>query len=275
MMAFMLLALVTALPRLLGTPGPSCGRTPPAWPTRGGPGDSSTSPPTCSRCWGWCCPCWRGLLILGRIGLRWFRGTRALEPGVGRQAGRGRRAHRRRRHRSLLGVVAASRAPTGRSARTRRGCSPPCCPAAQHERRRRRTRGPRAAAGRGALPAARPPSAGWPSGDPAAGDLPEGRAPLRASAEPAAGDGARPERRDAPARATDEPTAPTHGPDEPWVFPFDKPLPPAEGDNQAAAVQHHRRLGDLRRRLRPGVGRRATRCSTSTRPTPTRRARTA
>ena len=28
----------------------------------------------------------------------------------------------------------------------------------------------------------------------------------------------------------------TDGSDEPWVFPFDKPLPPAEGDNQALAV---------------------------------------
>jgi putative peptide zinc metalloprotease protein len=27
----------------------------------------------------------------------------------------------------------------------------------------------------------------------------------------------------------------TDGSDEPWVFPFDQPLPPAEGDNQAAA----------------------------------------
>ncbi|HEX5860378.1 MAG TPA: hypothetical protein VFY58_00955 [Nocardioides sp.] len=32
----------------------------------------------------------------------------------------------------------------------------------------------------------------------------------------------------------DAPPAPD-GSDEPWVFPFDKPLPPAEGDNQAAA----------------------------------------
>jgi putative peptide zinc metalloprotease protein len=28
----------------------------------------------------------------------------------------------------------------------------------------------------------------------------------------------------------------TDGSDEPWVFPFDKPLPPSEGDNQALAV---------------------------------------
>jgi putative peptide zinc metalloprotease protein len=33
---------------------------------------------------------------------------------------------------------------------------------------------------------------------------------------------------------TDGPPA-TDGSDEPWVFPFDQPLPPAEGDNQAAA----------------------------------------
>jgi putative peptide zinc metalloprotease protein len=33
---------------------------------------------------------------------------------------------------------------------------------------------------------------------------------------------------------TDEPPA-TDGSDEPWVFPFDQPLPPSEGDNQAAA----------------------------------------
>lgn len=33
---------------------------------------------------------------------------------------------------------------------------------------------------------------------------------------------------------TDEPPA-TDGSDEPWVFPFDEPLPPSEGDNQAAA----------------------------------------
>jgi putative peptide zinc metalloprotease protein len=34
---------------------------------------------------------------------------------------------------------------------------------------------------------------------------------------------------------TDAPPA-TDGSDEPWVFPFDKPLPPSEGDNQALAV---------------------------------------
>jgi putative peptide zinc metalloprotease protein len=34
--------------------------------------------------------------------------------------------------------------------------------------------------------------------------------------------------------APDDPPA-TDDPDEPWVFPFDEPLPPAEGDNQAAA----------------------------------------
>ena len=33
---------------------------------------------------------------------------------------------------------------------------------------------------------------------------------------------------------TDEPPT-TDGSDEPWVFPFDQPLPPSEGDNQAAA----------------------------------------
>jgi putative peptide zinc metalloprotease protein len=33
---------------------------------------------------------------------------------------------------------------------------------------------------------------------------------------------------------TDAPPA-TDGSDEPWVFPFDQPLPPSEGDNQAAA----------------------------------------
>ena len=54
--------------------------------------------------------------------------------------------------------------------------------------------------------------------------------------------------------ATPRPTAPSSWAEQPWVFPFDKPLPPAEGDNQALAVEHDGRLRDLRPRLRPGVG---------------------
>ena len=38
------------------------------------------------------------------------------------------------------------------------------------------------------------------------------------------------------APASDSEPSPDQAPDEPWVFPFDQPLPPAEGDNQALAV---------------------------------------
>ena len=40
-----------------------------------------------------------------------------------------------------------------------------------------------------------------------------------------------------------------------WVFPFDKPLAPGAGDNQAHGGQHHRRHRRLRHRVRAGVGR--------------------
>ena len=40
-----------------------------------------------------------------------------------------------------------------------------------------------------------------------------------------------------------------------WVFPFDRPLPPERGQ-PGAGGEHHRRLGRLRRLLRPRLGRR-------------------
>ena len=60
MMALMLLALVAAVPRLLGSAGSVVGRG----RRRGGRRverreTASTSPATCSRCWEWCCRCWR------------------------------------------------------------------------------------------------------------------------------------------------------------------------------------------------------------------------
>ncbi len=38
-----------------------------------------------------------------------------------------------------------------------------------------------------------------------------------------------------PSESSDDAETPTPAQDEPWVFPFDKPLPPGDGDNQAAA----------------------------------------
>ena len=52
-----------------------------------------------------------------------------------------------------------------------------------------------------------------------------------------------------------------------WVFPFDRPLPPGGGGQPGPGGQHRGRLGGLRRRLRPGLGRRGHRRSTATRPT--------
>ena len=83
-------------------------------------------------------------------------------------------------------------------------------------------------------------------------------------AEPAPTPPAR--RRTQPTRATRRGSRPRRRPDgsdrpapetaDRWVFPFDRPLPPGGGGQPGARGQHHRRHGRLRRRLRPGLGRR-------------------
>ena len=42
---------------------------------------------------------------------------------------------------------------------------------------------------------------------------------------------------------------------QPWVFPFNKPLAPGAGDNQALGGEHRRTTRPLRRRVRAGLGR--------------------
>ena len=134
-------------------------------------------------------------------------------------------------------VVTASPGPggrnparTGRSSPTRRGCSPPLLPSAAA---RRPARPPRGAATRRSATVGASAAAQTGRRSSAAGDLPEGQAapdqgPPRSwrwcsSQRQDAHDGTR--------QSADGPT----GTAEPWVFPFDKPLPPGEGDNQAAA----------------------------------------
>ena len=65
--------------------------------------------------------------------------------------------------------------------------------------------------------------------------------------------GAAQARRETAPRPVQGTTAP-----QPWVFPFNKPLAPGEGDNQAHGGQHHRQHDPVRRRVRPGLGRRTT-----------------
>ncbi len=230
----MLLALVTSLPRLLGT----------AWDVvredarRRADGLADRRPRRRLR------PLAPGAGG-GAAGARWPDDLHAdrgalvprphpLEPRVRAQAGHGRRRRRGRRDRPLLGLGAAARAPTGRSAPTRRDCSPPCfrarrtMPGWSRCRRSVPRHSPRGAASS----SVRRPSVGWPA-----------RARCR-----------RPSRRDGrcpagPTRSwrwcSSRPVTPAPGGPprhggtdeaaEPWVFPFDKPLPPAEGDNQAGA----------------------------------------
>ena len=266
MMALMLLALVMAVPRLVGTAWSVVGEDAAGVRRRpGAPAASSTSPPRCPGA---------GVVLPAAGGRADPRaasgcaGPRAggVEPGLGAQAGR-------RRPPSTPSSSSASPGRGGRSPGAYRPIGPDekglltaaaARPAARGAGAGRRRAGVAEAA---SAPSARPPSVGWPATAPLQATFP-GRARCPRKADAPAGGRARPERRGRRRWRT----AGRLG--RAWVFPFDKPLRP-------------RRATTRRRRTTPPTtrsattspsrwcGRRATRCSTSTRPTPTPRARTA
>ena len=176
MMALMLLALVTAVPRLLGTAWAvvqeDAAGVLDAW-RNGGLVDVSAHG---LQVLAVVLPLLACVLILGRIGLRWSRGLARVEPRVRPQAGRRRGAQRRRHHRSLLGVVAATGhlpadRPGGEGAAHRRCSRPRRAPTADA----RRPGGGDGSSGAAVSPSARRPSAGWPAAAPLRGDLPGGQ----------------------------------------------------------------------------------------------------
>ena len=227
MMALMLLALVAAVPRLLGTAGSAVRKDAAALAERGATGASSTSRRTPSRCWGWCCPCWPAPSC-----------SSASAPGTSRGSPSGamaRRASGRWRPWPAPRWSPRSSGPGGRTPATMRRSSPGRTGSSRAAMQEPQTEPAnalaRTAAEFPAFPAAAP-----------------GRRPRTGS--PTASRWWRPSRRATRCRpraprpslwCSSRRTTPTTDgssgeQEEPWVFPFDKPLPPAEGDNQALAV---------------------------------------
>ena len=153
-------------------------------------------------------------------------GARQVEPGLGGQAGGGGSAHLRGGHGALLGLVAAPLQLSRRSSRASEDLHDG--PAGAADRAGRRA-GPASSAS--SPPRRRPGSA-------AQNRLSNGQPLVAAFQE---GAGAADQGRPGPSpscsspRQTPAPRA-RADPEDTWVFPFDKPLPPAEGDNQALAV---------------------------------------
>ena len=217
MLAFMLLALVTAVPRLLGTAWAAvqqnAGGVPAAW-RHGGLVDASAQ---VLQVMAVVLPVMAGLLIMGRISSRWFRGLARWSRGS---------VLRRATASTLSAVVLTSLFvawwPLPGTYRPiqpgEKGLLTAVLPSAQNVV-------PVADAARevprvGAL-AERRLASGAP---PLSATFQKGKA-LPTKAHPRLAMVLVPRQH----AHEGQPTA------EPWVFPFDKPLPPEEGDNQAAA----------------------------------------
>ena len=118
MLGLMLLAMVTAVPRLLGTGWSvvqeDAAGVLDAWRT----GGWSTSPPTHSRCWLWCCPCWRVSSSSGESGCAGLKVSRAGAAGPP-SSGSPPQPSALPSSRVSPGHGGRSRAPTGRSYRGR------------------------------------------------------------------------------------------------------------------------------------------------------------
>ena len=260
MMAIMLVALVTAVPRVLGTAWAvvqedARGRAGRLAQRRSGRRRRPGAPGAVRR-------------AAGAGGLPHPRPDRAadlararrVEPRLAAQARRRPGAQRRRRHRSLLGVDARTGNLPSDRPRTRKGLLTALLPAAQEAdaadepaRSTRRSGGRLARAGAAAtqrLASAAPLPATFPQGVRSPARTTPGSRSSSCRARPPATSRPRPLRRPRPVPPRISPTtsapstsAPTAGPTspagteeaQPWVFPFDEPLPPSEGDNQAAA----------------------------------------
>ena len=158
--------------------GPSCRRTPPACWTRGGPGGSSTSPPTHSRCWLWCCPCWRASSSSGGSGCAGLEVSRAGAAGPP-SSGSPPQPSALPSSRVSPGHGGRSRAPTGRSCPGRGGCSPPCSRPRRALRLEATPASARVAAmlpDRGVLPVGASAERRLASGEPLEATFPEGTA---------------------------------------------------------------------------------------------------
>ena len=234
LMAFMLFAMVKALPRLLGT----------GWAVvaddAAGVGDAWRSHDALDvaahafQVPAVVLPVLGGLLILGRIGLRWTRGLVRWSHGSVR-----RRAAAVTLVAAVATVLAWLWVPPGNYrpiGPDERGLLSALLPAGQNARAV-------PAAAQAELPSARTAGAAaerrLEDGQPlqatfqADGPLPDRSHPqLALVLVPADGSAAAPAQVPTEVPADDSGTGQT---EEPWVFPFDQPLPPGEGDNQAAA----------------------------------------
>jgi putative peptide zinc metalloprotease protein len=226
LMAFMLLTLVTTLPRLLGTAWAAgeqdAAAVAEAW-TDGGTLDVAAH---ALQVLAVALPVLAGLLILGRIGRRWTQGLVRWSRGSAPKRA------------AAVALVAVTVTALTWAWAPRPGAYRPITPG---EKGLLVAALPGVQDGTGAVPASAKRAAALPD---------ETLGATGASAQRRLGSGA-------PLQATfqkgtnlptkahprlsvvlvprDEPAA-GQPPAEPWVFPFDKPLPPAEGDNQAAAV---------------------------------------
>lgn len=229
LMAFMLFATARALPRLLGTAwaavaddGAGVGR---AWRTH----DLLDITAHALQVPAVLLPVLGGLLILGRFGLRWTRRLARWSRGS---------IHRRAAAVVLLCAVVsilvwswAPRPGTYRPIRSdEKGLLAAVLPAAHDTSDTAQLRRARPAAGAAAQRRLR-------TGEPLQATFAAG-APLPTKVHPQLALVLVPATA-SHATATPGPAAQQTAADEPWVFPFDQPLPPDEGDNQALSVNTH------------------------------------
>ena len=230
MMALMLLALVAAIPRLVGTAwavvDEDAAGVMSGWRSGGFVDVSSHA----LQVLGVVLPLLGGLLIFGRMTLRSSRGLARWSQGS---------ASKRVLAAALTAVVVTGLSwawsqpgayrpiVPGEDGRLTALLSPAAAPGAP----RPAPLEPAAAAASETLPIGAAAERRLSSGAPLAATFPEGQ-PLPTESEPQLAAVLVPS--EDTDTDTDEPPT-TDGSDEPWVFPFDKPLPPEEGDNQAAA----------------------------------------
>jgi putative peptide zinc metalloprotease protein len=236
MMALMLLALVTAVPRLLAT----------AWSVveedaagvMGAWGNGGLIDVTAHglQVLGVVLPLLACAMIFGRVGLRWFRGLARWSRG----------SALKRVAAAALSAVAIT---TLFWAWSQPGAYRPIVPGERGLFTSFLPAAQSAPAGRvpptsldatalsegGVLPVGAAAEQRLGNGEPLQATFPEGEAlPSESDPQLAMVLVPSPEAADGQPTPVDEPPA-TDDADEPWVFPFDEPLPPAEGDNQAAA----------------------------------------
>ena len=224
MLAFMLLALVTAVPRLLGTAWAAvqqdAGGVPAAW-QHGGLVDASAQ---VLQVLAVVLPVMAGFLIMGRIGLRWFRGLARWSRGS---------VLRRIAAATLSAVVLTALFwawwPQPGTYRPIQPNERGLITAAAPERSARRPGVPGGARDPGCSRVGASAERRLAGGAPLEATFQKGQA-LPTKAHPRLAMVLVPRKGASTGNANNG-----QPPAEPWVFPFDKPLPPEEGDNQAAA----------------------------------------